>query len=310
MNELLRELELYAKKEPTAVAFGVFDGVHLGHKHVFNTLQKAAAKRDLVPIVVTLANHPLSVLRPEVEIHMLTSLDQRLHLIKDAGIEYVAPLTFTKAISQLSAKDFMQTLKNALHMEHFVAGQDVSIGHNRAGDLKVLTELGSQIGYSIETVEQFNLHELPVRSTSIRKALNQGDLTTVTQLLGRHFSLIGPVIQGEGIGKELLGYPTANINVSPSQAIPAEGIYATWIKFNDQLLPSATSIGKKPTFHTDAPLTVETFILDFKRNLYGEHLELEFVERIRGQEKFSTIELLSAEIEKDIVETKRILGVL
>lgn len=310
MNELLRELELYQKNEPSAVAFGVFDGVHLGHKHLFSILKKAATERNLSPVVVTLANHPITVLRPDVPISMLTSLDQRLALIQEAGIDSITPVTFTKEISQLSANEFMQTLKNALNMKHFVAGKDVSIGHNRSGNLEVLTQLGNEIGYSIESVDQFNLESLPVRSTSIREALNQGNLDLVTKLLGRYFSLVGSVVQGEGIGLKLLGYPTANINVHPAQALPIEGIYATWIKFQNELLPSATSIGKKPTFHTDAPLTIETFILGFDKDLYGEHLELQFVERIRGQEKFGTVDLLIKEIESDLLETKRILGVL
>ena len=309
MSELINELDAYKNNKPSAVAFGVFDGVHLGHQHVLQTLRETANEKQLLPIVVTLANHPLSVLRPGIKINMLSSLEKRLDLIRSTGVDVVIPISFSKELSMLSPSTFMSTLKTKLHMNHFVAGKDVAIGHNRSGDFKTLTQLGSEIGYSIECVKQFNLGDQSVRSTVIREALNHGNLPLANQLLGRYFSIEGSVIHGEGIGQKMLGYPTANLSVSSAQALPSDGIYATLLKYEDKLLPSATSIGKKPTLHDNAPLTIETFIFDFDSILYGKNVELQFVGLIRNQEKFNSVNLLIKAIERDVIEAKRVLGV-
>ena len=309
MSELINELDAYKNNKPSAVAFGVFDGVHLGHQHVLQTLRETANEKQLLPIVVTLANHPLSVLRPGIKINMLSSLEKRLNLIRSTGVDVVIPISFSKELSMLSPSTFMSTLKTKLHMNHFVAGKDVAIGHNRSGDFKTLTQLGSEIGYSIECVKQFNLGDQSVRSTVIREALNHGNLPLANQLLGRYFSIEGSVIHGEGIGQKILGYPTANLSVSSAQALPSDGIYATLLKYEDKLLPSATSIGKKPTLHDNAPLTIETFIFDFDSILYEKNVELQFVGLIRNQEKFNSVNLLIKAIERDVIEAKRVLGV-
>tara|TARA_B100000029_G_C17591794_1_gene962758 strand:- start:1222 stop:2151 length:930 start_codon:yes stop_codon:yes gene_type:complete len=309
MSELINELDAYKNNKPSAVAFGVFDGVHLGHQHVLQTLRETANEKQLLPIVVTLANHPLSVLRPGIKINMLSSLEKRLNLIRSTGVDVVIPISFSKELSMLSPSTFMSTLKTKLHMNHFVAGKDVAIGHNRSGDFKTLTQLGSEIGYSIECVKQFNLGDQSVRSTVIREALNHGNLPLANQLLGRYFSIEGSVIHGEGIGQKMLGYPTANLSVSSAQALPSDGIYATLLKYEDKLLPSATSIGKKPTLHDNAPLTIETFIFDFDSILYEKNVELQFVGLIRNQEKFNSVNLLIKAIERDVIEAKRVLGV-
>ena len=309
MSELINELDAYKNNKPSAVAFGVFDGVHLGHQHVLQTLRETANEKQLLPIVVTLANHPLSVLRPGIKINMLSSLEKRLNLIRSTGVDVVIPISFSKELSMLSPSTFMSTLKTKLHMNHFVAGKDVAIGHNRSGNFKTLTQLGNEIGYSIECVKQFNLGDQSVRSTVIREALNHGNLPLANQLLGRYFSIEGSVIHGEGIGQKTLGYPTANLSVSSAQALPSDGIYATLLKYEDKLLPSATSIGKKPTLHDNAPLTIETFIFDFDSILYGKNVELQFVELIRNQEKFNSVNLLIKAIERDVIEAKRVLGV-
>ena len=239
---------------------------------------------------------------------MLSSLEQRLELIRKTGIEIVIPISFSEELSKLSPHIFMNTLKTQLQMTHFVAGKDVAIGHNRSGDLETLTHIGKEIGYTVESVDQFNLGINSVRSTTIRDCLSKGDLHLANQLLGRYFSLEGSVVHGEGVGQELLGYPTANISIRSSQAVPLDGIYATLFKNGEKIFPSATSIGKKPTFHDDAPLTIETFIFDFNGNLYEQNVEIQFVELIRGQEKFESVNLLVKAIKNDVLEAKRILG--
>ncbi len=307
MPDLCEELRAHRPDGPAAVAFGVFDGVHLGHRHVLRALMDSARERGLAPLAVTLSNHPLSVLRPDVQLRMLTSLHERLDLLRKAGPGVVS-VAFTRDVSLLSAREFMGTLKECLRLEHFVAGPDFALGHNREGTMPVLAALGEEIGYTIETVGQFLLDGMPVRSTAVREALGNGDIALVRRLLGRPFALDGPVVEGEGRGGGLLGYPTANVGVGPQQALPADGIYAARLVVGGRKLPAAASIGSKPTFHDDGPTVVEAFVIDFDGNLYGEHVKLEFVERLRGQEKFDSVEALVARMEDDVARTRRILA--
>ena len=307
MPDLCEELRAHRPDGPAAVAFGVFDGVHLGHRHVLSALMDSARERGLAPLAVTLSNHPLSVLRPNVQLRMLTSLDERLDLLRKAGPE-VVPVAFTRDVSLLSAREFMGALKECLRLEHFVAGPDFALGHNREGTMPVLAALGEEIGYTVETVGQFLLDGMPVRSTAVREALGNGDIALVRRLLGRPFALDGPVVEGEGRGGGLLGYPTANVGVGPQQALPADGIYAARLVVGGRKLPAAASIGSKPTFHDDGPTVVEAFVIDFDGDLYGEHVKLEFVERLRGQEKFGSVEALVASMEDDVARTRRILA--
>ena len=308
MTGLCEELRAHRPAGPSAVAFGVFDGVHLGHQHVLRSLERSARERGLAPVVVTLSNHPLSVLRPDVQVRLLTSLRERLDLLRQSGPDVVAPVTFTRELSLLRPREFMGILKDCLGLEHFVAGPDFALGHNREGTMPVLTALGEELGYTIETADQFLLDGMPVRSTAIRESLRDGDTALAQGLLGRPFALDGPVVEGEGRGRGLLGYPTANIDVGPLQALPADGIYAARLYSGERKLPAAASIGSKPTFHDEGPTIVEAFVLDFDGNLYGEHVRLEFIQRIRGQEKFGSIDALVAKIEDDVAATRRILA--
>ena len=308
MTGLCEELRAYRPAGPAAVAFGVFDGVHLGHQHVLRSLERSARKRGLAPVVVTLSNHPLSVLRPDVQVRLLTSLRERLDLLRRSGPDVVASVTFTRELSLLRPREFMGLLKDCLGLEHFVAGPDFALGHNREGTMPVLTAIGEELGYTIETVDQFLLDGMPVRSTAIRESLRDGDIALAERLLGRPFALDGPVVEGEGRGGGLLGYPTANIDVGPLQALPADGIYAARLSLGKRKLPAAASVGSKPTFHDEGPTIVEAFVLDFDGDLYGEHVRLEFVQRLRGQEKFGSVDALAAKIEDDVAAIRRILA--
>ncbi|MDE2837208.1 MAG: bifunctional riboflavin kinase/FAD synthetase [Chloroflexota bacterium] len=308
MPDLCEELTAHRPDRPSAVAFGVFDGVHLGHRHVLASVVRAAQQRGLAPVAVTLANHPFSVLRPDVQLRMLTSLDERLSLLAGCGVEAVAPVTFTKDVSLLTPREFMTALRDCLGMEHFAAGPDVTLGHNREGTLPVLMALGDELGYTMESVEQLTLAGEPARSTAIRQALDAGDIERAARMLGRSFSIDGPVVEGERRGGGLLGYPTANVGVEQQQALPADGVYAGWLLHGTDRLPAAVSIGHKPTFHEGGPSVVEAFILDFDGNLYGDRVRLEFVERLRGQEKFDGVDALIAAMREDVARTRHILA--
>ena len=308
MSDLRKELLAHRPDGPSAIAFGVFDGVHRGHRHVVRALVDAARERGLAPVVVTLANHPLSVLRPDAPLRLLTPTDERLALLRDAGPVDVAPFTFTRAVSQLSAREFMTVLRDALRVEHFVAGADFALGRNREGDMAALAAIGEELGYTVETVGQHLLDGAPVRSTAVRAALADGDVALARRLLGRPFAVGGPVVAGDGVGAGVLGYPTANIGVDEQQALPADGVYAARLRVGGSVLPAAASVGAKPTFVDDGPTVVEAFVLDFTGNLYGARAKLEFAQRLRGQEKFATVDELIARIDGDVADTRRALA--
>ena len=308
MSDLCNELKANRSDGPAAVTFGVFDGVHLGHQHVLGRLRAAAAQRELTPVVLTLSNNPLSVLRPEVPVVLITSLKERLDLLRGSGVEHVIPITFTRQISLYSAEEFMRTLCDCMGLRHFVVGPDFALGRGREGTISVLTSLGSELGYTVETVDPFLLEGAPVRSTAIRQALQAGDIDAAAKLLGRRFSLDAPVVEGEGRGSGLLGFPTANLGLGPLQALPADGIYAAWIGVDGVRYPAATSVGIKPTFHDEGPRVVEAFVIDFEGDLYGKRVRLEFVRRLRGQERFDSVDALVGQMRRDVGETRAVLA--
>ncbi|MCH8847795.1 MAG: riboflavin biosynthesis protein RibF [Chloroflexi bacterium] len=304
MADLCAELEAGRPDGLAAVTFGVFDGVHLGHLHLMRQLRDDARERGLTPVIVTLSNHPISVLRPQVPLVLISSLRERLALLRSAGIEHVIPVTFTKELSLRTAEEFMRALCDCVGLRHFVAGPDFALGHDREGTLPVLASLGEKLGYTVRTADAFVLDGAPVRSTAVRQALSAGDIEGAQRLLGRPFALDGPVVEGEGRGEGLLGFPTANLGVGPLQALPADGIYATWLDADGERYPAATSIGIKPTFHEDGPRVVEAFVLDFAGDLYGRHVRIEFVKRLRDQERFAEVDALVAQMRRDVEATR------
>lgn len=320
MTDLRQELIAKRPSKPAAAALGVFDGVHLGHRRLFAALVEAAEKRGLSPVALTLANHPLSVLRPDAEVRMLTSFHERMRLLSESGVEAVVPITFTREVAMLTPREFMTALRDCLGLAHFVAGPDVALGRNREGTLDVITELGAELGYTLESVGQFAVDGVPVRSAAVRAALQAGDVALAARLLGRPFVLDGPVVEGEGRGGGLLGYPTANVGVGPLQALPADGVYAAWLLRAPDRLPTgdrlpagdrllaAVSIGHKPTFHATGFSVVEAFVLDFEGDLYGEQVKLEFAARLRRQEKFPNADALIAAMQDDVERARRILA--
>jgi riboflavin kinase/FMN adenylyltransferase len=305
---LCQELTADRPDRPVAVTFGVYDGVHQGHRHVLATLCKAAKARGFTSVVVTLSNHPLSVLRPEIPVVLLTSLRERIALLESEGVERVIPVTFTLEMSRFTPERFMRELFDCLGVRHFVVGPDFALGRDREGTLSVLEAIGFEMGYTVEVASHFDLDGVSVHSSAIRETLANGDLPSVERFLGRRFSVDGPVVEGEGRGGGLLGFPTANIGLGPLQALPEDGIYATWATIDGKRYGSATSVGIKPTFHDAAPRVVEAFILDFDGDLYSQHIRLEFVERLRGQEKYDTVDELVEQIVRDVKQARTVLS--
>ncbi len=300
-----QRLASLAPQRETVLTIGVFDGVHLGHCHLLRRLIERA-KPNQLSAVVTFTNHPATVLRPHFKLSYINSPEQKIRLLREQGIELVIPLEFTPELSQVDAREFATALSQSLHMKGLVIGPDFAMGRDRQGNAEYLQKLGLSLGFWVETVEPLIFDGTLVRSRRVREAISAGDVTTSARLLGRNFTLTGQVVKGDQRGREL-GFPTANLRIHPDMMLPGDGIYATWAVVDGKRHAGATSIGVRPTFGLTERL-VEVYILDFDADLYGAEIEVEFVKKLRDQETFSNVEALVQQVERDVADTRSVLG--
>jgi riboflavin kinase/FMN adenylyltransferase len=236
----------------------------------------------------------------------ITTLDERLSLVKPLGVEHAIVLTFNRALSALTADEFMARLLEAMDLRALVVGYDFAMGRGRTGDIAWLREHGRRCGYALAEVPPFRLDGEEVHSSDVRRLLTLGEVEAAARLLGRDFTMSGLVEPGDRIGHEI-GWPTVNLAVPPGKLVPGHAIYAGWARTPAGQHQAAISVGYRPTFDkTD--LRVEAYLLDFDGDLYQQHLELCFVARLRDQAKFPSAEALSAQIAKDVEETRRLLS--
>jgi riboflavin kinase / FMN adenylyltransferase len=291
----------------TAVTIGVLDGVHLGHQALLARLRAEARKRALSPGVVTLHPHPVTVLRPETPPSYLTSLEDRMERIRAAGADWVIPLTFTSEVSEVSAEDLATAFHKTLRMRLMVLGPDAAFGRGAPKDtFERMTALGKELGFEVIRIEPLMHDHERYSSTAVRNALAAGDMARVTALLGRHYRLAGPVVHGFERGRTI-GFPTANISVAADRALPALGVYATRAHVTGLVLKGATNIGRRPTFDA-GHVSIETYLLDYQGDLYGERMELEIQHRIRAEVAFTGPDQLIAQIAKDVESVREALA--
>ena len=307
MSEFAREeMRRFAPSGGTALTIGNFDGVHLGHQHLVRFLIERASAMGLGAGAVTLYPDPVRVLRPQLPMQYLTSLEERLELLRDLGLDLVVPLTFTSELAETAPRSFVTILREELDMRLLVMGPDNAFGRNREGSPEAMAELGKELGFEIALMPApLSSEQVTVSSTAIRNALAEGDLPAVEALLGRRYSLRGPVVLGDRRGRTL-GFPTANIGVTADRALPAFGVYATWAFVGETRHQSATSIGVRPQFDGEHP-SVETFIFDFDEDLYDQTLRIELVQRLRPELKFESVEALITQMHADVALSREIL---
>lgn len=306
MTQLQDEFKSVDLNQPTVLTVGVFDGVHLGHQALLRETVKQAKGLGFASGAVTFTSHPRLVLEKHTELPLLTSVDQRIKLIKAVGIEHVICLTFSKELAALSAEQFIGLLINHCSMRGLVVGPDFALGRDRIGNAEVLNKMGINKGFSVTTVLPETMKGFNISSTLIRQAMALSDMRMVHELLGRCFTLEGRVIKGEGRGTDL-GIPTANMAIADDQALPADGVYASKALISGNYCPAITNIGTRPTFGT-GNRTVETHILDFTARLYDDILEIAIIDQIRPEIKFESAEALKCQIKVDISKAKTILA--
>lgn len=300
-----QELARAKPAKDTLLTIGVFDGVHLGHKYLLDELKKEAKKRGLLSGVVTFRQHPQAVLSPESRLPFLTDPAERNQRLKEAGVEVVVSLSFTRELSRLNATTFLSWLKKYLRMRGLVIGYDFALGLGREGDTDRLRQLGQEMEFDVKVIAPVMIGKEVASSTAIRQALSRGDMARVSRLLGRHFSLPGRVVPGasRGLG---LGFPTANLAVDPEQALPPDGVYVTRAYLGSESYPSVTNIGRRPTFAEERRV-IEVYLLDFNDDLYDREMSIDIVQRLRGEIKFDSAAELKRQITADVARGRELL---
>jgi riboflavin kinase / FMN adenylyltransferase len=297
---------------PSVVTVGMFDGVHRGHRALLDRVAAEAAARGLPAGAVTFDRHPLEVLRPDARPPLLTTLDRKVALLGEAGMDFVLVLAFTEALSQVTAEAFAhEVLLDGVGARAIVVGENFRFGHKAAGDPALLAELGRARGVDVVAVPLHADGGEPVSSTRIRVALAGGDVRAAAALLGRFHAVEGTVVRGDGRGGRELGIPTANLAVAGDLALPANGVYAGHLGEDAGAAhlarPAAVSVGVNPQFHASG-LRVEAHVLDFDGDLLGARVSVSFEHRLRDEAAFPTVEDLVAQIHEDIRHTRRLLG--
>ena len=299
--------ELKISNTPTAsvITIGVFDGVHLGHQHLINSLKDRAKTLKYSSGVITFKNHPASIINPNFKPDFVTTLDHRISLLRNTKVDFVCPITFNEEVASLRARDFIKLLKDNLEMKVLVVGPDFQMGKNREANVNELYILGSKLGFELEVVKVEQRNGISVRSTELRKLLSHGNVETASFMLGRPFSITGRIVEGFKRGREI-GFPTANLESVDGIAIPKNGIYSTIATVSGKKYMAASSIGTRPTFDNGSR-TIEAFILDFDEIIYGKQVTLEFMHRLRDEIKYDSLEELIAQINDDVSQTRNSL---
>ena len=281
------------------VTIGTFDGVHIGHQKIINRLKEIAAKQSGEVVVLTFYPHPRMVLFPDSDIQLLNTIEEKQELLKKFGTQHLIIHPFTKEFSRFSATEFVRDiLVNQIGTKTLVIGYDHHFGRNREGSLDELKELAPLYNFEVEEIPEQDIDEVAVSSTKIRNALKEGDVVTANKYLGYNYILSGFVISGDKIGRSL-GFPTANLKTDDHlKLIPADGIYAVKVSLNETIYNGMLYIGNRPTMQGKTR-NIEVNIFDFDRDIYGEKIRIEFLEKIRGDHTFSNIEDLGKQLAED-----------
>ena len=302
----LHDLASVHLDQPSVVTIGVFDGVHKGHQHLIRRLAAEARARGQLAVAITFFPHPDVVLRGLEGRYYLTSPDERADLMGELGVDYVITLPFDDALRQIRAAAFVDMMCEHLRLESLWVGADFAMGYKREGNVDFLREQGEVKGFALQVIDLVMQDgDGTISSTAIRQALLAGDVDRAREWLGRAYSVSGRVVHGDHRGHEI-GFPTANIDVWEGKVIPANGIYAGWAYLNGERFMAATNVGVRPTFDVQG-ITVEAYLLDFDRDIYGENVTVSFEKYLRPEERYTTVEALIDQIARDVDVTRAYL---
>jgi riboflavin kinase/FMN adenylyltransferase len=309
--QIIQDIETI--KEPfksAVITIGNFDGVHIGHQALFHEVIELAEAMDGTAIAMTFEPHPIRVIKQNGHPPLITLYEQKAELIEKAGIDVLICIPFTMDFAALSARTFVEEiLVKRIGMKAIIVGQDYTFGNRREGNVALLKQYGDELGFEVivaEWIQATDADNHRISSTAIRELVTEGAMEKAGKMLGRNYQIRGTVARGRDRGGKLLGIPTANINLQ-DELCPKAGVYAVIVNYDGQRYPGVANIGYSPTFD-DHVFTVEAHILDFKKDIYGEKIMVNFVQRLRGEIKFSGIDELIEQIDRDIAKAREILA--
>jgi riboflavin kinase/FMN adenylyltransferase len=296
--------ELKPAERKVCLGIGFFDGVHLGHQQIIRQTITDARQHEAIALVITFDRHPNTVVAPGRVPPLVYSLPQKLRAIESLGADTLLLIHFDKVFSEQTGEAFIRGLTRGLgHVQSLCVGATFVFGHKRGGNVELLRILGTELKFAVHGMAAVSLDGRPVSSTRIREAISAGELDGVSQMLGRAYSLAGPVVRGDGLGHQL-GFPTANLDAT-GLALPPHGVYAVHAEAGGKTYRAVLNIGFRPTLQNPKPqLRVEAHLIDFTGELYGQEMEVAFVEKLRPETRFPSLVELRAQIARDILEAQ------
>ena len=291
---------------PLFLAIGVFDGVHRGHQAVISTSARHAHAADGTPVVVTFDPHPAKVLRPNDAPHLLTARQHKIDLIRRLGVAHLLVLEFNREFAATSPEDFVAQLsQHSKPLREICVGHEWSFGRNRAGNLAMLKKLGTELQFDVVGIPPVTVHGDVVSSTAIRNAIKEGDFEKAAAMLGRTYSIVGTVTDGDRLGRKL-GFPTANLSAH-SEQFPPDGVYFAEAWIDGVLYHGVVNLGIRPTVaRGESQRTLEIHILDFHQDIYDQDVEVRFLQYLRPEKKFPNVEALIRQIEADVQQARKL----
>jgi riboflavin kinase/FMN adenylyltransferase len=299
--KVYHSLDSFTPLKCAVATTGTFDGVHLGHQKILNQLIDTAEKEKGESVLLTFHPHPRLILQPDVELKLLSSLEEKISLLSETGLDHLIILPFTKAFSRTPSLDFVrEILVNRIGVKHLVIGYDHHFGRNREGSFEHLKEFGPTYGFTVQEISALDIDQVNVSSTKIRAALKEGNVELAETYLGHPYTISAPVVKGDQLGRTI-GFPTANLDINFShKLIPADGVYAGFVGFNGMRYVAIANIGRRPTVQSEER-KVEVHAIGLEGDLYGVQLNFEIKFRLRDVMKFDSLDLLKAQLEQDKV---------
>ncbi len=307
--QIFHDLDKIEKDEKTVITLGTFDGIHLGHRKIIEMLVNKSTALGGRNILVTFNPHPRSVLIKDKKVRLLTTLDEKVPMLESLGVHNLLVVNFTEEFSQKTSYEFVKEyFVDKIGLNEIVIGYDHHFGKGRDGNVEALRKMGEEFGFKVSSVDAVCVDEITVSSTKIRNALSEGEIPLANKLLARRYSFCGKVVRGDKRGRDL-GFPTANIeDFGDDKFLPKIGIYLVEINVEKKDFYGLMSIGRRPTFYESGDVTTEVYIMDFSKEIYGQKVVVSIIERIRNEEKFSSVDELIAQMKKDEEKGKEIIN--
>ena len=301
--KIVREFENYTENTPKVLSLGMFDGVHFGHISIINLLKSVAQENNLETAILTFWPHPRKVFNPNDELKLLNTLNEKLNLLENANLDVVFLKSFDENFRNLTGEEFIrQILVQKLNVKHIIIGHDHVFGKNKSGNFELLQKLSKELDFVVQQLDAVKEGEFNISSTKIRNYLANGNIIGANKMLCYHYSVSGKVIDGKKLGRTI-GYPTANIEVDELKLLPKKGAYIVEVYVKNKFYKGMLSIGTNPTVNGDK-LTVEVYILDFNKDIYGEEITVKFRDFLHEEIKFESLEKLIERLDEDKRLTK------